>query len=148
MRLFEKLGSAEPVCGRTDSGRLDHGAVAHAAVQWRDFAVAQQPITLTIGNATTSGVRPLTYSFEVAVDVNFTNRVFTRGSITSGASGQTSLPLPSALATGYTYDWHAQAQDGANTGAFSGASSFTVFMPIVINAPVPVGPSITSRSAR
>ena len=68
-----------------------------------NFAVAQQPITLTIGNATTSGVRPLTYSFEVAVDVNFTNKVFTRSSITPGTSGQTSLPLPSALATGYTY---------------------------------------------
>jgi hypothetical protein len=105
-----------------------------------NFAVAQQPITLTVGNATTSGVRPLTYSFEVAVDVNFTNKIFTRSSITPGTSGQTSLPLPSALATGYTYYWRAQAQDGANTGAFSPASSFSVFTPIVINAPVPVSP--------
>jgi hypothetical protein len=105
-----------------------------------NIAVAQQPITLTVANATTSGVRPLTYSFEVAVDVNFASKVLTRGGIAPGGSGQTSLQLPSALATGFTYYWHAQALDGANTGPFSGASSFTVFTPIVINAPVPVGP--------
>jgi hypothetical protein len=93
-----------------------------------------------VENATTSGVRPLTYSFEVAVDVNFTNKVLTRSGITPGSGGHTSLQLPSALATGLTYYWHAQALDGANTGPFSGASSFSVFTPIVINAPVPVAP--------
>jgi len=105
-----------------------------------NIAVAQQPITLTVGNATTTGVRPLSYTLEVAVDVNFTNKVFTRSGITPGNGGQTSLQLPSALATGFTYYWHAQALDGANTGAFSTASSFNVVTPVVINAPVPVTP--------
>src|SRR5260221_730021 len=38
----------------------------------------QQPITLMVDNASTSGVRPLTYTFEVAMDTGFANRVFTK----------------------------------------------------------------------
>src|SRR5579864_4109006 len=50
----------------------------------------QQPITLTVGNATTTGVRPLTYVFEIAVDASFANLVFSRDGIPPGATGQTS----------------------------------------------------------
>src|SRR5215471_16315379 len=31
----------------------------------------QQPITLTVGNSTTTGVRPLTYDFQIAADSSF-----------------------------------------------------------------------------
>src|ERR1700676_5563967 len=99
-------------------------------------AVDQQPLTLTVGNAATSGVRPLTYVFEIAADASFANLVFARDGIAPGASGQTSLKLPDALATARTYFWHARAQDGANTGPFSPTSAFDVFTPIVIGAPV------------
>jgi hypothetical protein len=102
--------------------------------------VDQQPVTLTVGNATTNGVRPLSYLFEVAIDAGFTNKVFTRDSITPGDGGQTSLRLPDALGTGRTYYWHARAQDGANTGSFSTVANFDVFTPIVIQAPVLVSP--------
>lgn len=107
----------------------------------------QQPITLAVANATTSGVRPLNYLFEVSADSGFTNKVFSRDGITPG-DGQTSLRLPDALATGRTYYWRALAQDGANTGAYSDVSTFDVFTPIVIEAPVPVGPanSVTVES--
>ena len=40
------------------------------------IAVDQQPVTLAVNNASTSGVRPLSYVFEVATDVNFANKVF------------------------------------------------------------------------
>src|SRR5471032_2453767 len=100
----------------------------------------QQPITLTVGNATTSGVRPLNYLFEVALDAGFTNKVFTRDSITPGDGGQTSLRLPDALGTGRTYYWRARAQDGANTGTYSTIANFDVFTPIIISAPVLVSP--------
>src|SRR5439155_20272184 len=83
------------------------------------IAVDQQPVTLMVGNATTSGVRPLTYLFEVAVDTDFTNKVFTRNGITPGDNGQTSLRMPDALATGRTYFWRSRAEDGANTGFYS-----------------------------
>jgi hypothetical protein len=100
----------------------------------------QQPVTLTIGNATTNGVRPLNYTFEVAVDAAFANKVFSQDGVVPGSGGQTSLRLPDALGTGHSYYWHARAQDGANTGSFSTVAYFNVFTPIVINAPAPTAP--------
>src|SRR5579864_3867385 len=105
------------------------------------IAVDQQPVTLTVQNAATNGVRPLTYVFDVATDANFTNMVFTRDGITPGDGGRTSVLLPNPLATAHTYYWRAHAQDGANTGGFSPAINFDVFTPIVINAPVLVSPA-------
>jgi hypothetical protein len=103
------------------------------------IAVDQQPLTLVIINSATSGVRPLTYLFEIAADASFANKVFTRDGIAPG-TGQTSLRLPDSLATGRTYFWHARAEDGANTGPFSNTATFDVFTPIVIGAPVPTAP--------
>ena len=103
-------------------------------------AVDQQPLTLTVGNAASSGVRPLTYLFEIAADASFANKVFSRDGIAPGAGGQTSLRLPDSLATARTYFWHARAEDGANTGPFSTTAAFDVFTPIVIGAPVPTAP--------
>ena len=113
------------------------------------IAVDKQPVTLTVTNATTNGVRPLAYLFEVATDASFTNKVFTRDSITPG-DGQTSVKLPDPLATGRTYYWHARAADGANTGAFTSSINFDVFTPIVINAPglVSPAPNATADSIR
>jgi hypothetical protein len=108
------------------------------------IAVDQQPITLQVQNATTSGVRPLTYVFEVAMDVGFTNRVFMRDKIAPGDGGRTSLTLPNPLATSHTYYWRAHAEDGANTGSPSASTTFDVFTPIVINAPVLVSPAPNS----
>lgn len=100
----------------------------------------QQPVTLTVQNASSNGQRPLSYVFEVATDNGFSNKVFTRSGIAPGDGGQTSLKLPDALATGHTYFWHAMAQDGANSGQFSSPASFNVFTPAVIQAPGLVSP--------
>ncbi len=102
-------------------------------------AVDQQPITLTVQNASTSGVRPLNYLFEVATDAQFANKVFFKDGIAPG-DGRTSLRLPDPLATGRTYYWRARAQDGANTGPYSEAASFNVYTPIVIQAPTLASP--------
>src|SRR2546428_5841446 len=85
----------------------------------------QQPIVLMVDNASTSGPRPLNYKFDVAVDGNFSNLVFTRDGIAPG-NGRTSVRLPAALATGRNYFWRARAQDGANTGPYSGVGAFLV----------------------
>jgi hypothetical protein len=106
--------------------------------------VDKQPITLLIENASTSGVRPLSYVFEIATDANFTNKVFARDKITPGDGGRTSLRLPDPLATGRTYFWRAHAEDGANTGAYSSMTSFDVFTPIVIDVPGLVSPAENS----
>jgi hypothetical protein len=102
--------------------------------------VDSQPVTLTVDNAVTSGVRPLTYLFEVATDVAFSNKVFTRGDVSPGQNGRTSVRLPQALASGRTYYWRVRAEDGANTGAFMPAAFFEVYTPVVIGTAALVSP--------
>jgi hypothetical protein len=92
-------------------------------------------------NANTTGVRPLNYTIEIALDANFTNKIFSRDGITPADGGRTSLQLPSSLAPERSYYWHARAQDGANSGDFSPMRSFAVFTPIVIGKPVAVSPA-------
>ena len=104
------------------------------------IATDQQPVTLTIENASTSGQRPLTYVFEVASDAGFTTKVYSREGIQPGDGGRTSLPLPEPLASGHTYYWRAQALDGANTGAVPAPANFDVYTPVVIQAPTPTSP--------
>jgi hypothetical protein len=100
----------------------------------------RQPITLLLENATSTGVRPLNYLVEIATDVQFTSKVFTREGITPGAEGRTSIRMPDALAADRTYYWRARAQDGANTGPYSAPANFLVYTPIVLDVPVPVSP--------
>lgn len=103
-------------------------------------SVDRQPVTLTVQNATTNSPRPLNYLFEVATDNGFANKVFSLDGVAPGDGGRTALRLPSPLTTGHTYYWRSRAQDGANTGPYSGASYFTVFTPVVINQPTPLSP--------
>jgi len=103
-----------------------------------------QPLTLSLQNAATNGVRPISYLFEIATDVNFANILFAREGIAPGANGVTSLRLPDALATGRSYYWRARAQDGANTGPYTHSMVFTIFTPVVIGKPVALLPSATS----
>ncbi len=105
---------------------------------------ANQPVTLLVENAWSNGVRPLTYSFDIATDSAFANRVFTRDGIAQGDAGRTSLRLADALASGHTYFWRARAQDGANTGPYSTAAAFDVFTPIVLAVPGLVSPAPNS----
>jgi hypothetical protein len=114
------------------------------------IAVAEQPITLTIENAVTNGQRPISYVFEIAADAGFTSKLFSRGGVTPGDNGRTSVALSESLASGHTYYWRAQAADGANTGPYAAASSFDVYVPIVINAPTLASPvdGVTTSSVK
>ena len=106
------------------------------------IAVDTQPVTLTLSNAASTGVRPLNYLFEVATDAGFSNKVFSLEGVTPGASGRTTMKLPNSLAPERSYYWRARAQDGANTGPFSSAAFFNVFTPVVLAKPIlqdPVG---------
>jgi len=104
------------------------------------IAVDNQPVTLLIENSSSNGPRPLSYAMQVAIDANFTNKVFERQGISPGDGGRTNLRLPDALATGRSYYWRARAEDGANTSPYSAPASFEVFTPIVIDAPVALAP--------
>lgn len=105
---------------------------------------ANQPITIVVGNATTTGVRPLTYSFELATDLGFTNQVYTRQGVSPGDSGKTQVTaqvtLPSPLAADHTYYLRVRAEDGANTGPYCDPVTFSVVTPS-LDAPVPLNPA-------
>ena len=94
----------------------------------------QQPITLTVNNAFSNGPRPVSYVFEISIDPNFGNTVFTQTGVAQGES-RTSFQLPQALPPERTYYWHAKGDDGANFSEFSQTYSFRVFTPVVIQPP-------------
>jgi hypothetical protein len=103
-----------------------------------DISKDQQPIRLVAENATTTGVRPLTYTFEIATDAEFANKAFSQGGVPQG-DGRTTVEAP-VLDPERTYYWRARAEDGANTGPFAGAQSFRVRTPVVLEPPWLVAP--------
>jgi hypothetical protein len=100
---------------------------------------ADQPITLTAQNAFVTGSAAVTYTFEVAGDAAFANRVQTFDNVAEGAGGQTSQRLDQ-LAALRDYWWHVRATSGGTTGVFGPAFKFTIGPAITISTPVPIAP--------
>ena len=102
------------------------------------FTEDEQPIRLLIENSSSTGVRPLTYMFEVATDSAFQSKVFARGGIPPGDGGRTSLELQ-PLELGRSYYWRARAEDGANDSLFATAQ-FEILARAVLHAPILLSP--------
>ena len=126
---------AGPIAGVTITA-----PTAVAPGQGSKVSAKDQPVTLVVQNSTTSGQRPVTYVFDVAMDSGFSNKVVSREGIEPGGDGKTSFRLPDALAADRSYYWRAKAVDGANESAFSEAVSFSVVTIADIQAPVPLAP--------
>ena len=94
------------------------------------FKANQQPIKLTIENSNSSGVRPVTYIFEVASDNAFTTKVFARSGVVAGEGGRTSVMIE-ALEIGRAYYWRARADDGANSSTYSTADFAVLPQPVL-----------------
>lgn len=109
--------------------------------QQRAVAVNAQPLTLLIENASTNGVRPVRYLFQVATDAMFLTLVHQNANVTPGENGRTSYTLPDALAAERSYYWRAKADDGANASTFTEGRSFRIFTPVVIGRPSPASPA-------
>jgi hypothetical protein len=124
---------AGPIAGVTISA-----PVLLSPAQGFKFKESEQPIQLVVQNATTNGVRTLTYTFEVAADAGFTSKVFSRSSIAQG-DGKTSVTLD-RLEIGRAYYWRAWAEDGANTGTAASAG-FEIYPKAAINPPTPISPA-------
>jgi hypothetical protein len=97
-----------------------------------------QPVTLVVQNAVASKAGT-TYTFEVATDIAFTNKVQTKDGIAEGSNGQTSVRLD-PLAAAKDYYWHARAQAPGGTGTFTDLFKFTIGSAVTLAAPTPIGP--------
>ena len=102
------------------------------------FKENEQPIRLIVQNSVTSGVRPLSYNFEVAADSSFASKVFSRSGVAPGENNRTSVQVD-RLEIGRAYYWRAWAEDGANTGA-TATAGFEIYPKPAVNAPGPVSP--------
>ena len=98
-----------------------------------------QPVTLVVANAVITQATAVTYTFEVASDAAFANKVYTRTGVAAGSNGQTSLTIDK-LGPGADYYWHARAEGGGTVGPFNAARLFTIGQAIVINAATPISP--------
>ena len=99
---------------------------------------SQQPIRLLIENSTSNGVRPVSYSFEVASDSDFQQKVYARGGVPAGEGGRTSVTVD-RLDLGRIYYWRVRAEDGANASAYA-VTTFETLPKPVLNAPGTVSP--------
>jgi len=106
---------------------------------------SQQPIRLMVENASTNGVRPLAYTFEVASDSAFETKLFARSGVPPGGDGRTSVQLD-RLELGRGYFWRARAADGANTGPFV-TIQFEVLPQPQLSAPPLLSPINNERVA-
>ncbi len=104
----------------------------------------QQPIKLAVGNASSNGVRPLYYTFEVAADSSFQTKMFARSQVQPG-DGQTSVTID-RLELGRSYYWRARAEDGANTGPYA-TVQFEVLPRAQLGAPPLLTPINNQRTS-
>jgi hypothetical protein len=107
----------------------------------QQFKFAEQPLTLTVGNAVSTGVTPLTYTFEVATDAAFASKVYSKDGVASG-SGQTSLKIDTLPGPGAkSYFWRVRASSGSLAGPYASARGFGVGAAVTLATPVPSSPA-------
>src|SRR5262245_3621479 len=100
---------------------------------------AEQPVTLTVLNAITTASSAITYTFEVASDAAFANRVQTFDNVAEGGGGQTTRRLD-LLAPSRDYWWHVRASGGGTTGVFGPVFKFSVGAAVTLGTPTPIAP--------
>jgi len=100
----------------------------------QQFKNVEQPLTLTIKNAVTSGTTPLTYTFEVASDAAFGTKVFSKDGVAAG-NGTTSLKIDK-LPANKSYFWRAHAQSGSLAGPNTEVRGFGIGPEVILAQPV------------
>ena len=99
---------------------------------------AQQPITLLVENSSTTGVRPVAYTFEVSSTETFEQKLYARSGVTPGSDGRTRVTVD-RLDSGRRYYWRARAEDGANSSQYA-TSTFEVLPRPQLDPPVQRSP--------
>jgi len=106
----------------------------------QQFKFADQPLTLTVKNAVSTGITPLTYTFEVATDAAFASKVYSKDGVASG-SGQTALKIDTLPGPGpKSYFWRARATSGAQAGPYSTGLGLGIGAAVTLATPVLAGP--------
>ena len=100
----------------------------------QQFKNVEQPVTLTVKNAVTSGATPLTYTFEVASDSGFASKVFSRDGVAAG-NGTTSVKIDK-LTANKSYFWRARAQSGSLAGPYTEGRGFGIGPEVILAQPV------------
>src|SRR5262245_9077569 len=98
-----------------------------------EFKFIEQPITVSVKNAVSTGSTPLTYTFEVAGDAAFASKVFSRDGVAETA-GTTSLRLD-RLPADRSYYWRARANSGTLAGPFTSGRLLKVGPEVILQAP-------------
>jgi hypothetical protein len=124
----------------SSSGTASVGApVAMLPANGTQLKFSEQPVTLSAQNGVVSDSSTPTYTFEVATDSAFSNKVQTKDGVAQGSGPQTSVKLD-ALAESKDYYWHVRAQGGGTTGVFTAPLKFSIGPAVTINAPVVIFP--------
>ena len=101
----------------------------------QQFKNSEQPLALTIRNAVTTGTTALTYTFEVATDIGFANKVYTKDGVPAGAGNQTVLRIDK-IGAARTYFWRARAVSGSLAGPYTAPGSFAIGPEVILQQPV------------
>ncbi len=141
--VYVLLGFGVDSCGSSPTSPAGSVTVTTAAAvapaNGAQIANVAQPVTLSIHNAlVTDASVGVTYTFEVATDAGFANKVLTRD--VPQSAGQTSLKLD-PLAAGHDYYWHVRTTGADTIGVFTSALKFTIGPAVVIQAPVVASPA-------
>lgn len=108
----------------------------------QQFKFVEQPVTLTVKNAVSTGTVALTYLFEVSTDAGFATKVYTKDGVAEGAGGQTSLKidaLPGPLAK--TYFWRARVTSGTLAGPYASGRAFGIGAQVILGTPSLASPA-------
>src|SRR5882672_4541673 len=100
----------------------------------QQFKNVEQPVTLTVKNAVTSGTTALTYTFEVASDAAFGTKVFSKDGVVAG-SATTALKIDK-LPANKSYFWRSRASSGSLTGPYSEVRGFGIGPEVILAQPV------------
>lgn len=85
---------------------------------------ADEPVELLIDNSTDPDGNPITYTFQIALDVNMRNLVETIADVEEGDDGTTSVVLSDLRSL--SYFWRARATDGVDVSAWTEVNGFRV----------------------
>ena len=112
----------------------------------RQFRNVEQPVTLTFRNAVTTGTTPLLYTVDVATDLAFATKAYTKTGLAGGANNSTTLTID-RIAPARTYFWRVRASSGSLDGPYTAPGSFDIGPEVILQAPGLVSPAHGSTAS-